>query len=97
MTWNEGPLLGFDLETTGVDPCSDLPVQVALIRWEPMEVVTATCSSSIRVARSPPGAQAIHGISTQKARHEGCPLGEAAAIVHAALARLKRITCRWWP
>ena len=35
MTWNEGPLLGFDLETTGVDPRSDLPVQVALIRWEP--------------------------------------------------------------
>ena len=35
MTWNEGPLLGFDLETTGVNPRSDLPVQVALIRWEP--------------------------------------------------------------
>ena len=36
MTWNEGPLLGFDLETTGVNPYSDLPVQVALVGWEPL-------------------------------------------------------------
>ena len=87
MTWDEGPLLGFDLETTGVDPCLDLPVQVALIRWEPrgcgyrnVFIVDPGCDV-------PPGAEAIHGISTEKARHEGCPLGEAAAIVHAALRR----------
>jgi len=87
MTWDEGPLLGFDLETTGVNPCSDLPVQVALIRWEPcgrgcrnVFIVDPGCEV-------PSGAQAIHGISTEKARHEGCPLGEAAAIVHAALRR----------
>jgi len=87
MTWDEGPLLGFDLETTGVNPCSDLPVQVALIRWEPcgrgcrnVFIVDPGCEV-------PSGAQAIHGISTEKARHEGCPLGEAAAA-----ARLKE----WW-
>ncbi len=87
MTWNEGPLLGFDLETTGVNPRSDLPVQVALIRWEPggtgyrnVFIVDPGCEV-------PPGAEAIHGISTNKARHEGCPLGEAAAIVHAALRK----------
>ena len=87
MTWNEGPLLGFDLETTGVNPCSDLPVQVALIRWEPygsgyrnVFIVDPGCEV-------PSGAEAIHGISTHKARHEGCPLREAATLVHAALGK----------
>lgn len=87
MTWNEGPLLGFDLETTGVNPRSDLPVQVPLIRWEPygsgyrnVFIVDPGCEV-------PSGAEAVHGISTQKARQEGCPLGEAAAIVHAALGK----------
>jgi DNA polymerase-3 subunit epsilon len=87
MTWNDGPLLGFDLETTGVNPCSDLPVQVALIRWEPyghgyrnVFIVNPGCEV-------PSGAEAIHGISTQMARREGCPLGEAAAIVHAVLGK----------
>jgi DNA polymerase-3 subunit epsilon len=87
MTWNEGPLLGFDLETTGVNPCSDLPVQVALIRSEPhgsghrnVFIVDPGCEV-------PPGAEAIHGISTQRARHEGCPLDEAAGVLHAALGK----------
>ncbi|HLN06775.1 MAG TPA: exonuclease domain-containing protein [Acidimicrobiales bacterium] len=87
MTWNEGPLLGFDLETTGVDPCSDLPVQVALVRWDPrgsgyraVFIVDPGCEI-------PPAAEAIHGISTTRARREGCPLGEAAAIVHWALRK----------
>jgi DNA polymerase-3 subunit epsilon len=97
MTWNEGPLLGFDLETTGVNPRSDLPVQVALISWEPygsgyrnVFIVDPGCEV-------PSGAEAVHGISTQKARQEGCPLGEAAAIVHAALgkAQADRVPIEW--
>ncbi|MGO9408976.1 MAG: exonuclease domain-containing protein, partial [Acidimicrobiales bacterium] len=87
MTWDEGPLLGFDLETTGVNPCSDLPVQVALIRWEPCGCGYRNVFIVDPGCEVPPGAQAIHGISTEKARHEGCPLGEAAAIVHATLRR----------
>jgi len=85
MTWNHGPLVGFDLETTGIDPCKDLPVQVALVRWE-------SCSHGQRNVfvvdpgcEIPPAAEAIHGISTRKARREGCPLGEAAAMVHDVL------------
>ena len=41
MSWNEGPLLGFDLETTGGDPGKDLPVQVALVRWAEPEMETS--------------------------------------------------------
>ena len=87
MGWSEGPLIGFDLETTGIDPGTDLPVQVALIRWDPPDrphrkvfIVDPGCEV-------PPGVQAIHGISTQRARREGCPLAEAAAIVHSVLNR----------
>ncbi|MGO9151442.1 MAG: exonuclease domain-containing protein [Acidimicrobiales bacterium] len=87
MTWNEGPLLGFDLETTGVNPRSDLPVQVALIRWEPYGTGYRNVFIVDPGCEVPPGAEAIHGISTQKARREGCPLDEAAAIVHAALRK----------
>jgi DNA polymerase-3 subunit epsilon len=36
--------------------------------------------------REIPGeAEAIHGVSTRRARREGCPLEDAAAIVHAVL------------
>jgi DNA polymerase-3 subunit epsilon len=87
MTWNEGPLLGFDLETTGVNPRSDLPVQVALIRWEPYGTDYRNVFIVDPGCEVPPGAEAIHRISTQKARREGCPLDEAAAIVHAALRK----------
>jgi DNA polymerase III subunit epsilon len=87
MTWDKGPLLGFDLETTGVNPCSDLPVQVALIRWEPCGCGYRNVFLVDPGREIPPSAEAVHGISTEKARHEGCPLGEAAATVHAALRR----------
>jgi len=87
MTWNEGPLLGFDLETTGIDPGKDLPVQVALVRWEPRDKVYRKVFIVNPGCEIPPGAEAIHGISTQRARREGCPLADAAAVVHAVLER----------
>ena len=71
----------------GSDPCSDLPVQVALVRWEPygggsrnVFIVDPGCDV-------PAGAEAIHGISTERARHEGCPSARPSAIVHAALGK----------
>ncbi len=87
MTWSDGPLLGFDLETTGIDPCSDLPVQVALVRWDIYGPVYRRVFLVDPGREIPPSAEAIHGISTMRARREGCPLGEAAAIVHWALRK----------
>lgn len=87
MAWTEGPLLGFDLETTGIDPGKDLPVQVALVRWEPRN----KCYRNVFIVNPgceiPGGAEAIHGISTQRARLEGCPLAEATAVLHSVLQR----------
>ncbi len=87
MAWNEGPLLGFDLETTGIDPYRDLPVQVALVRWDPRGRPRRSVFIVDPGREIPAGAQAVHGISTQRARREGCPLAEAVAILHAVLFR----------
>ncbi len=35
MSWHQGPLVGFDLETTGTDVESDRIVTAALVRLEP--------------------------------------------------------------
>lgn len=89
MRWHEGPLLGFDLETTGVDPLSDLPVQVALV-WTTRRS-SRTDAFLVDPGREiPEGAVAIHGITTERARKEGCPLGEAVDRLHDALRRAAR-------
>ncbi|MGD1012344.1 MAG: exonuclease domain-containing protein [Acidimicrobiales bacterium] len=85
MTWIEGPLVGFDLETTGVNPCSDLPVQVALVRCERDGSVDRKVFIVDPGRDIPAGAQAIHGISTERAQREGCSLKQAAEITHRVL------------
>lgn len=91
MSWRDGPLLGLDFETTGVDPTSDLPVQVALVAAEgPGEAVTAEVFLVDPGREIPAGAVAVHGISTERARAEGCSLAETADRVHAALSAAER-------
>ena len=85
MTWHEGALLGFDLETTGTDPATDLPVQVALVVWEPGHEVSRDVFLVDPGREIPAGAEAIHGISTARARAEGRGLAEAAATMSAAI------------
>ncbi|MGA3214437.1 MAG: exonuclease domain-containing protein [Acidimicrobiales bacterium] len=87
MAWNEGPLLGFDLETTGVNPCKDLPVQVALVRWDRCAIACRNVFLVDPGCEIPAAAEAVHGISTRKARREGCRLEEAVAILHSVLQK----------
>ena len=89
MAWSEGPLLGFDFETTGVDPRRDLPVQVALVRWQPRGPIRRTVLLVDPGCDIPAAAEAIHGISTRRAHREGCPLEEAAGVVHAVLTKAR--------
>jgi DNA polymerase-3 subunit epsilon len=84
--WNEGELLGFDLETTGVDRFSDVPVSYALVTVVGGSVVRRVAGLVDPGRPIPPGATAVHGITDERARSEGRPLGEVVAMLSEALA-----------
>jgi DNA polymerase III subunit epsilon len=80
-------LLGFDLETTGVDTGHDLPVQVGLV-WTDASGVISSDAWIVDPGREvPEEAEAIHGISTERVRAEGAGLGETAHRIHFAVRR----------
>lgn len=89
--WAVGPLLGFDTETTGVDPVSDRLVTAALVSRGPrraggareQEVLTWLADPGVEI---PAAAAAVHGISTERARAEGRPIEEVLEEVAARLA-----------
>ncbi|WP_100447569.1 exonuclease domain-containing protein [Glycomyces xiaoerkulensis] len=93
--WFQGPLLGFDTETTGVVPAESRIVQAALVTVDPVgpdrETVGWMGESWLidPGVPIPPGASRVHGITDQKARAEGevpvKALGEIAAALGAAI------------
>ncbi|MGH9087359.1 MAG: exonuclease domain-containing protein [Acidimicrobiales bacterium] len=89
-SWTGGELLAFDLETTGVDRFSDVPVSFALVTMAEGRV-TGRQGSLVDPGRPiPPGATEIHGITTERARDEGVPLAEAVAALADALVDASR-------
>lgn len=73
--------MGFDLETTGTDRFNDAPVSFALVHVE-AGVVVRSWSGLINPGRSIPAeATEVHGISTERARTKGMPLGDAVALL----------------
>ena len=85
MSWIDGPLLGFDTETTGVDVNSDRIVTAALVRRD-------CAGSHARTWLLDPGvdipaaATAIHGITTEHARTHGEPAALALDEIASVLA-----------
>jgi DNA polymerase III subunit epsilon len=73
--WHDQDLLAFDLETTGVDPFADVPVSYALVAVRGGSVTAKEASLVDPGRHIPPGASAVHGITTERARWEGIPLG----------------------
>ena len=88
--WVDDVQLAFDLETTGVDKFSDVPVSFALVTLEGGEVLEVRHSLVDPGREIPEGAAAIHGISTERARSEGLPLGEAIAEITERLLEASR-------
>jgi DNA polymerase-3 subunit epsilon len=88
MTWTDGPLLGFDTETTGVDVDHDRIVTAALVRRHAggTDVRTWLIDPGVPI---PEGASAIHGISTEHAREHGVAprpaLDEIAGLIADAV------------
>lgn len=88
--WIDGPVLGFDTETTGVDVLGDRIITAAVVRRAGSEQAVSTWLIDPGV-EIPPEAAAIHGITTEHARAHGRPaaaaLEEIARTLAAALLR----------
>lgn len=90
--WHRGPIVGFDLETTGTDPVTARIVTAALTYVGPDGAI----GPRSRVWLVDPGvpipaaATAVHGIGTDHARLHGIPAVEAVPQILAALEAVWR-------
>ena len=75
MSWREGPVLGLDLETTGTDPMTALPIAFALVWFGGGEVLKRRYGLIDPGVEIPAEATAVHGISTAECRERGGALG----------------------
>jgi DNA polymerase-3 subunit epsilon len=85
MGWVDQPLVGFDTETTGVDVDNDRIVTAALVRRTAAgtRVMRWLIDPGIEI---PAAATAVHGITTEQARADGCAPREALDEIAAELA-----------
>ncbi|MCI6574822.1 MAG: exonuclease domain-containing protein [Actinomycetaceae bacterium] len=83
--WSEHPIVGFDTETTGVDPVADRLVTASVVVVDASGVQKSYWLADPGVDIPLP-AQNVHGISTEQARREGEPirkvLDEVAQLLH---------------
>lgn len=85
MSWIDGPMLGFDTETTGVSTATDRIVTAAAIRREGSDVQVREWLIDPGV-EIPARATEVHGITTEKARAEGAKPADALEEIATALA-----------
>lgn len=86
MSWHNGRLAAFDLETTGIDSESDRIVTAAVSLvgdGQPPVFHAWLLDPGIPI---PAGASAVHGITTERARAEGRQPPEAVEEIVATLA-----------
>jgi DNA polymerase-3 subunit epsilon len=84
--WHKGPLVAFDVETSGTSTDTDRIVSacVALIQpGQPVEPMTWLLDPGIEI---PEAASAIHGITTERCRNEGQPAHEGVGEIADQLA-----------
>lgn len=85
QAWSARPIVGFDTETTGVDPCEDrlVTASVIVVDGDGVETFYWLADPEVEI---PQASQAVHGISTEQARREGEPikkvLDEVAQLLH---------------
>lgn len=88
-SWADGPLLAFDLETTGIDTTSDRIITATVISIVPgqsPDVRTWLADPGVEI---PAGATEVHGITTEHVRQHGRDAAEVVAEIAATLAG-------WW-
>ncbi|MFI9644961.1 3'-5' exonuclease [Streptomyces sp. NPDC052040] len=78
MAWHQELLIGFDLETTGTDPCEARIVTGAVIEvkdGEPLGRREWLADPGVEI---PADAVAVHGITTERAAADGSPADRVA-------------------
>ncbi|RJF40778.1 DNA polymerase III subunit epsilon [Actinomyces sp. 2119] len=94
-SWTDGPLLGLDTETTGVDPARDHLVTAALV-WRGPATGQEARAHHVRTWLADPGveipeaAAAVHGITTEQARSAGSPPAQVLRELTAELVTTLR-------
>ena len=83
--WTSSPVIGFDTETTGIDPKRDRLVTCSLVAVTE-EGVTKRYWLADPGVEIPERASAVHGITTEQARAKGRPSDEVLEEVAALLA-----------
>lgn len=84
--WHAGPLVGFDLETTGVNTTTDRVVTAAVVYLDEAGEVSRSKQWLVDpVVRIPEPAAAVHGITTRLARADGMPTDVAVPQILAEL------------
>lgn len=85
-SWADGPMCGWDLETSGPDPLTARIVTATTVRIRPgIDKHVTNWLSDVDGVEIPEGAAAVHGITTEKARAEGRPWAEVVEEVRLAL------------
>lgn len=87
-TWHRRPLIGLDLETTGVDPETDRIVTGSVVRFGGgLPTESQSWLSDAGGVEIPAGATAVHGVTTEVARTAGRPAGAVVAeMIDAVVA-----------
>ena len=90
MSWADGVIAAFDLETTGFSPNTDEIVQIALVHVDSDGRLLPDSWSTLVDPGRPiaAGAFAVHGISNERAEREGISAADAALGI---LERLEAI------
>jgi len=86
MTWDEGPFLALDIETTGTDPWDDRIVTASLVEvsaGSKQNVESWLLNPGVPI---PAGAEAIHGISTAEASRNGVAPAQALEEITSRVA-----------
>jgi DNA polymerase-3 subunit epsilon len=98
MTWANGRLVGFDLETTSPNPREAKPVSFALAFFEGRELTQGRAGLINPGVPIPPETTDIHGITDEMAQERGGDLqrsveGLAAELVAASLTGMPVVGC----
>jgi DNA polymerase-3 subunit epsilon len=86
MTWDEGPFLAFDIETTGTDTWNDRIVTASLVELgasSKLNVQSWLLNPGVAI---PMEAEKVHGISTAQASRSGTAPAQALEEITSQLA-----------